>query len=636
MTHDETFWNELSNEIEFNLSNDNFIELNNNINALFCRFDELPSNEAWNLALKVYTKYKNNLTISLNFIMGITTNFNILPNNEEAWILYKEIPTHIDLFFKNDAKYWQISYLQENSDKIPAKKVWNLLKLSSEDIDPKIRGETGYTICEYIGKSNKFPQNAWDIINILLKDPEKMVKQRILSAFSDFYSDLPKEKVWNLTIDLSKEKSKKIRDGCLTVAIEKSKNQVKSKNYLNASNTLDQLLKQSNYCFKFGWTRFIFLGILLFIGLYLVKDTWIYILNNIPYLLAGIILLLLVLWKLLKFKREKYLILFYVVIVALPILLLFPLTYVILNFFISLSPNVYNIIFFGLIPSFIIPFMIINHITISIKLVTRDPKYNLANGLYNYYIGRYYVQKYISSKNSKVRLNFLKHAIKEFKKATDNYNKLLFKFNEELKICPYCLNFYQGIHIYENLLRKPKESSIKDLENKIDMSILVMEETKNGSSRLTQILKELLDITKVLFRLKKERQNIIQYDSVDRIKIDKEIKEKSNEIDEKIEKIDMIISDIEDQNLPLIVEIMREKREELDHINTDIKREGFKGFDKYYAGEEYSLLGILLFIVGLAMSIIGGAYSSVYLLAGLTFSIIGAIILYFAKIKKAI
>jgi hypothetical protein len=280
--------------------------------------------------------------------------------------------------------------------------------------------------------------------------------------------------------------------------------------------------------------------------------------------------------------------------------------------------------------------MMFRHINISIKLITKNPRYNLANGLYNYYIGRYYIQKYIDSKDSKVKLKFLKNAIKKFSKATESYNKLLFGFKDELSICPYCLNFYQGINIYENLLRKPKDSSIKELEKKIDKSISVMEETNKGSNRLNQLLKELLNITKVLVELQKKRQNISHYDSVDKMEIDKEIKEKSNEIDKKIEKIDLIISEIEDQNLPLIIEIMKKKRAELDYLSVNIKKEGFKGFDKFYADEEYSLIGILLFIIGIAMLFSGILYSLEYLLIGAILSVLGTVILYFVKIKKTI
>ncbi len=467
------------------------------------------------------------------------------------------------------------------------------------------------------------------------KNPKKIVQQRILSAFSDFYSELPKKKVWNITIDLSKVKSKKIKDNCLNVAIEKSKNQVKSKDYLNASSTLKQILNELNNCSKFGWIRFVFLSILLFIGIYLVKDTWIYVLNNMLYLFLGIVVLLLIFWKLLKLKVGTYMILFYFAIFALPILLLFPMPFVILNWIIPIAPTSYNIIIFGIIPSLIIPFMIFPYINNSIKLITRNQRYNLANGLYNYYIGRDYIQKYIDSE-SKVKLEFLKDAIKKFSKATESYNKLLFGFKDELSICPYCLNFYQGINIYENLLRKPKDSSVKDLEKQIDQSISIMEETNKGSNRLNQLLKELLNFTKVLVELQKKRQNISHYDSMEKMEIDKEIKEKSFEIDKKIEKIDIIISEIEDQNLPLIIEIMKKKRAELDDLSVSLKKEGFKGFDKYYAGEEYSLIGILLLIIGIAMLFIGGLYSPAYLLIGVTLSVIGSVIMFFVKIKKPI
>ncbi len=66
--------------------------------------------------------------------MGIATNFNILPNKEEAWTLYNQIPTNIHPIFKNETNVLLVSYLQENSDKIPVNKVWNLLKIFSEDI----------------------------------------------------------------------------------------------------------------------------------------------------------------------------------------------------------------------------------------------------------------------------------------------------------------------------------------------------------------------------------------------------------------------------------------------------------------------------------------------------------------------
>lgn len=351
----------------------------------------------------------------------------------------------------------------------------------SEDDDAKIRGEAGYTLCEYIAESENFPkEDAWNYIKSLLRNPEKIVKERILTAFSDFYLGLPKDELWSLTLKLSKENSKRIRDNCLNVAIEKSKDQIKVKDYLNASITLELILKELNTCSRIRWTRFILVGILFAMGIFIVKDTWIFVLNDMPYLFIGIALLLLLFWKALKLKADKFIILIYLTIFGLPIFLLFPLPYVILNNIIPISPMIHNIIVFGLIPSLIIPLIIFGYTNVSIKLITKTPRYNLGYGLYNYYIGRNYVQKYIQSNNSKMKLKYLKKAINKFKKATKNYNKLLFGFKDELSLCPYCLNFYQGLNIYEDLLRKPKSSDIEDLEKKINQSILIMEETNRG------------------------------------------------------------------------------------------------------------------------------------------------------------
>jgi hypothetical protein len=75
---------------------------------------------------------------------------------------------------------------------------------------------------------------------------------------------------------------------------------------------------------------------------------------------------------------------------------------------------------------------------------------------------------------------------------------------------------------------------------------------------------------------------------------------------------------------------------ELDYLNVNLKKEGFKGFDKFYASEEYSSIGILIFIIGIAMLFSGILYSLEYLLIGAIFTVLGTVILYFVKIKKTI
>lgn len=632
-----TNWKDFSAEVNSNLRKKDLNALNVNVVELINNLNNFPKNEAWFLVKKIYNEYKNDYRINNSLGMLIPVNYQNLPNKEEAWVIFEEIPYNVEHIFENNIKIWLISQLQYRSDTLPAGKIWNILEGFSNDKNPEVRGEAGYTICEYIAQCEDFPKyKAWNKIKILIKDPKKNVKERILTAFSSFYSDLPKTEIWDLTLILSKQKSKKIKDGCLNVAIEKSKDLVKTNDYLNASKNLEYMLNELRRCSRFAWIRISYMVILLIIGIYLVKDTWIYLFNTMPYVFVGIGLLLLLIWKFLKLKLEKYMIFLYTILFIIPIFFLFPLPYVFLSYIFHINLNIITVVFLGIIPTFLFIIYIFGHIGLTIKLMNKNMRYSLAEGLSNYYIGRYYIRMYIDSENSKIKLNYLNKAIKKFSISNNCYNRLLFGFKDELSLCPYCLNFYQGINCYEELLRapNPKKSDIDDLEKKINKSTAIMNETNKGSDRLNLLLNELFKATNILFELQKKRQKISDSDSIDRMRTDNEIKKKSNDIDKIIQKIDNIISDVEDQNLSLIIEIMKEKRTELDNISLNIKKEGFNGFNKYYAGEKYNLAQIILFIIGIIFISVSVLYSSTTnLLIGIS-GILGSIIMSLAKFKR--
>lgn len=629
-----TFWNQIKNKIAINGSKNDSHALNDNIRELFNNFKEIPQIEAWNLVKKVYNEYEYDYMMNMALAIGITDNFDIIPDKKEAWDIFENIPNNIDPILKTDAIIFMISQLRYNAKKINAKKAWNFLEKRSNDNDPQIRGETGFALYEFIIENKQFPKaEAWNKIESLLSDPNKNVKEKIVNGFSYFYSDLPKDKIWDLTLKLSKTQSKKVKEASLNVAIEKSREQVKTKDYLNASMTLKQILKELNSCYRIGLLRFFLLGLIFVLGIYIVKDIWLYVLNQMPYFLIGIALLMLIFWKILKLKSDKYMVLIYFTIFVLPIMLLFPLPYVILNFIHPISLTIYNLIIFALIPSFVLSFIMFSHINVSIKLISKNPRQYLAEGLCNYYTGRYYVQCYINSKDYENKLDYLKKAIKKFSKATDCYNKLLFGFENELSICPYCLNFYQGIDIYENLLREPKDSNVKELEKNIENSIKIMENTSKGSEKINKLLNELLKVTKLIVELEKERKKFSELDSINRIKIDSKMKEKGKDIEKIIMEIEIIISNIEDQKLPLIIEIMNEKKSELSDLSLELKKEGYHGFNKYYSKERYSKIGIIILTIGIILAVMGSLFTSTYIIIGVTISIIGSFITAFAKIK---
>ena len=97
-----TFWDGISAEIRSNLSKKDSNALNDNIRELFNRFSDVPGDEAWNLAIKVYNEHQHHYMLNIAFSGAIPANFNILPNKDEAWDILKQIPNNVDPIMKND------------------------------------------------------------------------------------------------------------------------------------------------------------------------------------------------------------------------------------------------------------------------------------------------------------------------------------------------------------------------------------------------------------------------------------------------------------------------------------------------------------------------------------------------------
>ena len=265
------------------------------------------------------------------------------------------------------------------------------------------------------------------------------------------------------------------------------------------------------------------------------------------------------------------------------------------------------------------------------ELKKKPLSYLLGNGLYHYYKGRFNVQKYLETKNEDLKSKFLEESIKEFNVATTIYDKSFSRFEKsnELGLCPFCLNFYLCIKEYEEVVTNPEESKIKDFENKIEKLRVIMDETGHGSKTVNELLNKLLKAMKSLGNLRTKSKNFSNQNPMNRAKIDKEIEENYEEIDNIIKEIDQFISNVEGRNLPLIIEIMEEKIEELNNLNTRMKKYKSKGFETFFSRQDYNLITILLYIVGFVLLVAGSFYSYIGI-----FTIISAILMSLPRTKK--
>lgn len=633
-------WKQISSKIEQSLEKCDKKQLDTNIRNLFNNFEYLPPNDAWDLAKKAYYTNKNYTPLNMALGIGISNNYHIIPDQDEAWDIFIKIPDNVDEIIRDKTKYFLISDLQGISDSINPLKVFNLLKDYSTDKDPEVRGEVGYTLSEYIALNPAFPtKEGWSILEKLLHDPNPKVKERTLRGLSDFYHDLPHKDVEKYGLDLLKENSKPIKEVSLDIAIQSAKEHAERREYSKASENLKIALNNLKYYSWGGIIGFIILIFFFVFLIYIVKDTWVFIFYNASYLMIVPIMISFILWKILKLDISRKMIILFSLTTFIPVLFLYPLLFVFISYLFSLTPKINIFFIIGIIVStifvsLIIPYQIIQIIGNFYSNIQKSQKYHLGIGLYNYFKGRKYIQFYLNSKISDEKLNYLKKAIEKFAISVKSYNKLQFGLEKELSLCPYCLNFYQGLEIYEKSFREPKKSEIKKLEIKIEKSRLILNETGDGSQTLNIALNELLKTMEILVKLKEKAKKSPTADVADKIQIDREIMEKSKEIDDIIQNINNIISEIEFHDLPLILEILRSKSDEMSYLSEKTQK-GINGYNQMFLKDKYNKTGIIALLIGISALILGFYLTLIQLaFIGFFFTILSTIILGYPLIKK--
>lgn len=637
---DSKMWEGISSKIECHMKINDIEALLSDIGELFSNFENLDPDKAWELAKKVYNNYKDYYPIVRLFITGIPLNYHLLPNKTEAWQIFVGIPDYLDPLIREDSEEYLLLMLQGENDTLDILKVWKLLKKGSEENSPKVRGEAGYTICEYIALNKDFPsEKGWEIIDVLLNDPENKVKERVLQGLSDFYQELPQDKVEKYGLNLLNENSKEIKEVSLEIAIQSAKVQAEKRDYEQAIKSLKIVLSHFKSYFRrvmFGLSIIMLLFIFL---IYIIKDLWVFILFNAPFLLLVPILTIFVLWKLLKLEISSKMIVLYFFTTFIPIFFLYPLFYAIVSFILSLTPEVNVYLILGIILSTIMVSLTIPHrinmlILNGTKLLRKSHKYHVAIGLYNYFNGRKYIVNYLEAGNSEDKLKYLKKAIEKFSKSVNSYNKLKFGLEEELILCPYCLNFYQGLEIYEKSFNNPKQSEVIKLERKIEKSRIIMNDTGKGSQKLNDSLNEFLKTIQIQVKLEGSLKKSSDSDVSDKIRIDKQIKDKSKEIDNIIRNINNIISEIESHDLPIVLEILKSKTDEISGLN-EFTQKGLLGYNTLFIKKKHNKISILAFILGIFTIILGSLLSSIGLVTfGTICTVVSGIIMGYTLLKK--
>ncbi|MBP1945202.1 hypothetical protein [Methanobacterium petrolearium] len=583
------------------------------------------------------------------------------------------------------------AYLYEifrNYEKIPYTEVSNLFKKISEydkykDIESLDELRFPEILIEADPNSVEIQEENKDFLSVdtsnymrIVEDNKFIVFMWAMDALDlvgilETYSLLAEDDISKSVLNPAEAKDKEMRELYLFVAIKISKDNANAGNYQKAIEPLKYLLDGIHHyhCFSVFYTLLIYSMLIIFLFLVLTSILNIFledIYSYVPIGLVNTLFLTLVVFSALiillndrvqlsrfiehgafifgKINKIQYSILnffltFSLLIFALLIsIFIYPLFSSILT--ISFSINFilgYIVLFVGGVVSLIfLSFILIEMHFNSEKLKEKPLSYQLGLGLYHYFKGRLDIQKYLELKSKSNKLKFLELAIKDFSTATEVYEKSFSNFDKsnELGLCPYCLNFYLCINDYENLVRTPEKNKIKDFEDKIKKINVIMDETGQGSETISKLLKKLLKATKSLENLRARSKKFPNLDSIDRARINKEIKENYREIDNIIKEIDEVISNIEGKNLPIIIKIMEEKSKELKDLNIGMKDHKAKGFEVFFSKRVNDIIGIIFFLCGVALLIVGSFYTLIYSYIGILLTIIGSILMSLPKIKK--
>lgn len=536
--------------------------------------------------------------------------------------------------------------------------------------NPKLRAEAAYVISKEVLLSNNNDEDKkLKIINKFLNDISDTVSDKTFLAIGESYTELKniqlKTKLEELVLSASERRSINVKNGRLLIAIQIAKEFAEKRDYKKASDSLKQSLNDPRYklldltqniaklrlfvdvlffCsvnFSFILTFFIFptflfFGLLIYHLIPLSQFTQIRFFSLIIVLLLGNYLFLKYFVNTEKLKYPK--IQFFKPFKTVPLIFSIFLVYFSMLIIIATLSSTHPGLLLYFFPDLLICtlFYVLSLFGAYFSTFLNSKYLHLAvlsNGLLNYFKGRYYISFYLKSNNSFDELKYLEIAIDSFQKSNKNYENLFINLGNELSLCPYCLNFYQGIQVYEKTLREPEDPKIGKMRQNLINAAIIMNKTGKGSERLNNIMDELFKAATLIVELKKKRLKFTESDSIDRTRIDNEIRKQSEEINLIIKKMDVIIAEIEDADLPIVIDIIKYKKNELGLISKEVSDSGVNGVKKYFSRKKLNIAGIILFIFSIILLIMGGIYSSDYLATGIIFTITGTIILYFIKIK---